>query len=108
MRRYLTDCPEILEKLKPRNQQHLLITSCDDLIARHPAFMIIADEIKKICRCTLYAYGSRVNGNYKANSDYDVAIMCDEKHRRRIKANKFDFKVDLHFINKRGNNMIEL
>ena len=108
MRRYLTDCPDILMRLKPREQRHHTLTKLNELIAYHPAFIIIADEIKQITNGKIFAYGSRVNGNYYDNSDYDVAVICDKKFRNKLISKKFDFRVDLHFINEPKGNMIEI
>lgn len=108
MRRYLSDCPDILLKMKPRDKRHHQLKALNEIIAYHPAFIIIADEIMNVCKCKVYAYGSRINGNYYDNSDYDVAVICDKKYRTKLIAKQFDFRVDLHFINAPTDNMIEI
>ena len=70
---------------------------------------IIYEQIVKIARKYEYKiilFGSRARGNYKANSDIDIAIVgeCNEKTEYLIK-NDFDlldipYQIDIVFVKK--------
>ena len=64
----------------------------------------IKNIVKKYSNYQFYIYGSRARGNYKANSDIDIAIMdfVEDIEKNKIK-NEFDildipYTIDLIFI----------
>ena len=108
MRRYISDMPELTESLK-REQHHEPAKKYDELTNEHKiAFKAIAHEIRKVCDCNVYAFGSRVNGNYNSNSDYDVVVYCDNIFKHVINRQIFSFKADIHFTNKQRTDLIEI
>lgn len=49
----------------------------------------------------LYLFGSRINGRWREDSDYDIVIMylANYTERELIKKHDFGFKVDFRFSN---------
>lgn len=110
MRRNLTECLDAIESMmKVRLQVHPPAKSIDDLAPENLfAFTQIATQIKMICHCEVYIYGSRVNGNFTDKSDYDVIVYCDPIYRPTIKDQQYNFKTDIHFTSKQRNDLIQL
>lgn len=102
--------PELLNKIKTGKAQiHPPAKSIDEIEFNNLiGFKSIAHEIKRVCDCNVYAYGSRVNGNYHSGSDYDIMVYCEHVFKSTISNKIFSFKADIHFTNKKRHDLIEL
>lgn len=72
---------------------------------------IIKKEIQKILpEAKIYLFGSRINGRWDENSDYDISILWlpTYKDRETIKAIDFGVKVDRWFSHSYSGKKIEI
>mgnify|MGYP000871482052 CR=1 FL=1 len=57
----------------------------------------------------VYAYGSRVDGTWHDDSDYDVVVGgCKSWHKEKLFNMKFDYKVDLKISPSKKINYIKI
>ena len=84
---------------QPKPVIHPIITKWEQLTAKDQ--MILSDIkkviVSKIGDCNLYLYGSRINGNWDENSDYDILIDKDVPFESIINLRNYDYgvKIDL-------------
>lgn len=82
---------------QPKLVIHPIITKWEQLT---PEDQKILSDIKKVIvseigDCNLYLYGSKVNGNWDENSDYDLLIDKDIPFETLVKLKNYNYGVDI-------------
>lgn len=89
MRRYISDCPEILNVIRNKKQRvHEPAKSIEGLTKENEGtFRFIAERIRmRFPDVKVYAFGSRVNGNFTDESDFDIMLAnCSVERFEKIK-----------------------
>ena len=61
-------------------------------------FIEIAKQIQEVFpEAVVFAFGSRVNGNWIDESDYDVNVYLGKDQWEEAKKIKFSYRVNIHF-----------
>jgi predicted nucleotidyltransferase len=85
-----------------RTEIHSPAKNFDELSEGNKKVLLkIAEQIRSVYPgAEIYVFGSRVNGNYRAMSDYDIVIPIEHEsiYAKRIRGMKFAEKVDFKFL----------
>lgn len=97
----LKDCPHVI-KFKPQGEKiHPEIKYWFELSAEDAArCLMIKSAVKSILpEAKIYLFGSRINGRWTEESDYDICVlwMATPKERETLKQHNFGFRVDFRF-----------
>ena len=100
MRIYLRDNPHLaLTCFKQAKEVHTIIKDYNDLANKETLTKIKDKIIQAVPFAEILLFGSRVNGNWTNESDYDIMVcnIIAECHKEMIKNIDFGVEVDLFF-----------
>jgi len=82
---------------QPKPVIHPIITKWEQLTDEDQMILSSIKKVivSKIGDCNLYLYGSRVNGNWDENSDYDLLIDKDISFEKLIDLRDYDYGVEI-------------
>lgn len=96
---------------EPKPVIHPIITKWEQFTAEDQMILSSIKKVivSKIGDCNLYLYGSKVNGNWDENSDYDLVIDKDIPFEILMDLKEYNYgvKVDLNCFEKVKNNIPE-
>ena len=100
----------VMRKAKPKIHP---IVSCYDEFnydQKEKLSHIKSIVISRISTCTMYVFGSQINGNWDETSDFDI-VVCGKlsgDDKRYLRSFDYGFKVDIAFTEStQGNRQIE-
>ena len=113
MRWKVEECPYPIKFKERKPIIHPEITNFVDLPDDQKKVILgIKNFIKSLFpESKLFLFGSRINGRWDDNSDYDIVVecTCEPEKIKKIKDYDFGVKVDLHFTKKNeSKNNIEI
>jgi predicted nucleotidyltransferase len=107
----LTDHPESVKFKEQKPITKPVVNSFDELPdGTQQMCKKIKTEINKIVDAKVFLFGSRINGRWDKESDYDIVILSlpTITQREQIKAIDFGVKVDRWFTRSFSSKMVEI
>jgi predicted nucleotidyltransferase len=102
----LVDDPRGYVFAKGKEIIHPIINNWEELEEDQKKILLKIKEYiySKINNCTLYLFGSRIDGTWNEKSDYDITIVVDEMPNkelvREIQLHDYGVEVDISFNRK--------